>query len=121
VPCPLGLAVAGLGSYGVVARSVTQRTAEIGIRMALGAQVADVIRLVLGSGLRLALIGATIGLMSALGLARVIAGIMPAMQTNSALVLGAAAAVQLVVACAACYLPARRAAQIDPNEALHSE
>jgi len=117
----LGLALATLGIYGVIARTVAQRTAEIGTRMALGAQVSDVIRLILGAGTRLALSGAAIGVIGALGLGRLIASIMPAMQTNRALVLTVTTALLVVLALAACWLPARRAAKVDPMEALRCE
>ncbi len=117
----LGLALATLGIYGVIARTVVQRTGEIGTRMALGAQVSDVIRLILGSGIRLALIGAAIGVIGALGLARLIASIMPAMQTNGVLVLSATTALLVALALAACWVPARRAAKIDPMVALRHE
>jgi ABC-type antimicrobial peptide transport system permease subunit len=89
--------------------------------MALGAQVSDVIRLILGSGIRLALVGAAIGIIGALGLARLIANIMPAMQTNGVLVLMATTFLLVVLALAACWLPARRAAKVDPMEALRCE
>jgi len=117
----LGLALAALGIYGVIARTVVQRTGEIGTRMALGAQVADVIRPILASGIRLALIGASIGVVGALGLARLIASIMPAMQTNGGLVLAATTVLLVLLALAACWLPARRAAKVDPMVALRHE
>ncbi len=117
----LGLLLATLGIYGVIARTVAQRTGEIGIRMALGAQVTDVIKLVLGSGVRLALIGAGIGLLGAFGLSRLIMSIMPAIQTNGGKVIAVATAVLVAIAFAACYLPARRAAKVDPIVALRHE
>ncbi|HYP17996.1 MAG TPA: ABC transporter permease [Opitutus sp.] len=117
----LGLALAGLGIYGVLERTVAQRTGEIGIRMALGAQVADVIRLVLGFGLRLALIGAGLGLFGAFGLSLLLASVMPAMQIDGGLVLAAAGVVLVILALVACYLPARTAANVDPLVALRTE
>jgi putative ABC transport system permease protein len=117
----LGVALAALGIYGVIARTVAQRAGEIGIRMALGAQVADVIGLVLGSGLRLALIGAAIGLFGAFGLSRLIASIMPAVQTSGGPVLAVATVLLVLIALVACYVPARRAAKIDPLSALRAE
>jgi putative ABC transport system permease protein len=117
----LGLSLAALGIYGLIARTVTQRTGEIGIRMALGAQTADVVGLILGSGLRLALTGAAVGSLGAYGLSRAIASIMPAMQTNDVLVLAASCGLLLAVALGACWLPARRAARFDPMEALRAE
>jgi ABC-type antimicrobial peptide transport system permease subunit len=104
----LGLTLAALGIYRVIARTVIQRTSEIGIRMALGAQVNDVIRLIVGSGIRLALIGASIGLAGAFGLSRLIASNMPAMRTDGGLVLTGATALLIAVAFASCW-PARRA------------
>ncbi len=87
----------------------------------LGAQAAEVIRLILGSGIRLALIGVGFGLFGAFGLSRLIASIMPAMQTSGGLVLVAAAALLVIVALVACYLPARRAARLDAMAALRAE
>ncbi|MCX6951795.1 MAG: ABC transporter permease, partial [Verrucomicrobia bacterium] len=117
----LGLLLAALGLYGTIARTVAQRTAEIGIRMALGAQVRDVMRLVLGSGLRLALAGASLGLLGAIGLTRLIVAIFPALRTDPALVLAAAILVLGVIAFLACYLPARQAARVNPLTALRTE
>jgi ABC-type antimicrobial peptide transport system permease subunit len=117
----LGLGLAALGIYGVIARGVAQRTGEIGIRVALGANAADIVRMVLGSGIRLALIGAGFGVFGAYGLSRLIANIMPAMQTNGDLVLGISTAVLTLIALVACYLPARKASKIDPVIALRAE
>ena len=117
----LGLVLAVVGIYGVIARTVIQRTGEIGIRTALGARGADVMRLVLGSGLRLALVGAGIGLVGAAALSRLLVSFLPGMQTNGGAVLAAATVFLVVVALAACYLPARRAAAIDPVVALRHE
>src|SRR5207245_5269070 len=83
----LGLGLAALGIYGVVTRTIAQRTGEFGIRLALGAQVRDITRLVLGSGAKLALTGSAIGLLGAFGIARLIAAFFPRMKTNSVLVL----------------------------------
>lgn len=117
----LGLVLAALGIYGVIACSVAQRSGEIGIRMALGANVADVLQLVLGSGVRLVVIGAGLGVLGAYGLSRFIANIMPSLQTNGSLVLGFSMTVLVFVALAACYLPARKASKIDPMTALRAE
>ena len=117
----LGLSLAGLGIYGVIARTVAQRTGEIGIRMALGAQVSDVVTLVLGSGLRLALLGAALGLFGAFGLSQLFTSIMPAMKTDGSLVLAAATGLLVVIALVACYLPARTASKVDPLVALRAE
>jgi putative ABC transport system permease protein len=117
----LGLSLAALGIYGVIARTVAQRTSEIGIRMALGAQRWDMFRLIVGSGLRLAMIGAGLGLVGAAGLSRLIGTFMPGIQINGALVASGATIVLLTVAFAACCLPARRATTIQPILALRSE
>jgi putative ABC transport system permease protein len=117
----LGLLLAVLGIYGVIARTVAQRTMEIGIRMALGAQMTDVTRLVLRSGLRLAVGGALLGVLGGWGLARVVRATFPAMPTDAGLVLMVTTGCLVLVALAACYLPARRAAKIDPLVALRSE
>ena len=117
----LGLFLAALGIYGVITRLVAQRTAEIGIRMALGAQLNEVVRLVLGSGLRMAIAGAGLGILGAIGLTRVIGSTMPGLATDSTLLIVAAVAALLAAAMGACYLPARRAARVDPVMAMRAE
>jgi putative ABC transport system permease protein len=117
----LGLFLAALGIYGVIARLVTQRTTEIGIRMALGAGLADVVRLVLGSGFRLTIVGAGLGVLGAIALTRAIGTTMPGLATDATLLIIAAVAVLLVVSMGACYLPARRAARVDPVIAMRTE
>ena len=117
----LGLFLATIGIYGMIARLVVQRTNEIGIRMALGAQVHDVIGLFLGSGVRIAMLGAVIGLLGAFGLSRLVASMLPGMQTDDGLVVAAATTLLVAVALVACWLPARRAAKVDPVVALRSE
>jgi ABC-type antimicrobial peptide transport system permease subunit len=117
----LGVFLAALGIYGVIARAVAQRTGEIGIRMALGAQISDVTRMVLGSGVRLALIGAGIGLLGSIGLSRLLTSTLPNLHAHGGLVLASAAGMLVLIALGACYLPARRAARIDPIIALRSE
>jgi ABC-type antimicrobial peptide transport system permease subunit len=117
----LGAALAALGIYGVIARTVAQRTAEIGVRIALGARLADVNRLILGSGIRLAGAGIGLGLGGSFALAFVLRGILPAMQTNGTPVIVACGGLLATIGCAACYLPARRAARIDPQRALRAE
>ena len=83
----LGLALASLGMYGVIARTMAQRRGEFGIRLALGAQVKDIIRLVLGAGARLALLGSSVGLLGAFGISRLIGAAFPNMHPNSVPVL----------------------------------
>jgi predicted permease len=117
----LGLFLATIGIYGMIARTVVQRTGEIGIRMALGAQIGDVLRLILRSGLRVATVGAVLGLLGAVGLSRLLASVLPAMQTNPALVGLGASLLLLFMALAASWLPARRAARVDPMVALRCE
>jgi putative ABC transport system permease protein len=117
----IGLGLAALGIYGVLARTVAQRTSEIGIRMALGAQVTDTIRLILNFGLRLAGAGAILGLLGAFAIGRVIQNALPSMQSNNALILPLATTALVLVALIASYLPARRAAKIDPAVALRNE
>lgn len=117
----LGLFLAALGLYGVLVRLVTQRTAEIGIRMALGAGFGHVVRLVLGAGIRMALVGVGFGLVGAWGLTRFLNAQLPGLATNHAVTLSAAAVLLVAVSAAACYLPARRATRVDPLVAIRSE
>ena len=117
----LGLFLAALGLYGVIARLVVQRTPEIGVRVALGAQSRDVIWLILRTGLQLTLVGTVLGLLGAAGLVRVISGFLPAMGVQDPVAIGAVTLLLLAVAVVACWLPARRAARVDPVTALRAE
>ncbi|MCU1381592.1 MAG: macB 2 [Acidobacteria bacterium] len=117
----LGLGLAALGIYGVIARTMTQRTSEFAIRLALGARVGDIIRMVLGSGVRLALAGSTIGVLGAIGLARLLGSAFPGMQFHSAGAMTGAAAFLVGVALVACYLPAKHASRISAVDALRLE
>jgi putative ABC transport system permease protein len=117
----LGLGLAALGIYGVIARTVVQRTPEIGIRMALGATARDVSRLVLGSGLRLALIGGALGLAGAFGITHLLGNVMPGVQVAPSAVIAESAGILAVVAAAACYLPARAASKVDPVSAIRAQ
>ena len=117
----LGLFLAALGIYGVIARIVAQRTNEIGIRMALGAQVGQIARLILGAGMRMVLIGTAIGLLGAVGLARFLTSAMPGLSGNNFVAVASATVVLIAVALLACWLPARRATKVDPMVALRTE
>ena len=117
----LGLALAAIGIYSVLASFVQQRTQEIGIRLALGAQLRDILGLVLGQGLRLAVMGAAIGLIGAVGVSRVLTHLLPVLGALEPLTLAAVVTILLSVAFFACWLPARRATQVDPMIALRAE
>jgi predicted permease len=117
----LGLSLAGLGIYGVISGFVVRRTGEIGVRMALGAQLRDVLWLVVGKGLRLAVVGTAIGLLGAFGITRLLASVLPELPATDPLVILFVAALLLTVAIVACWVPARRAAKVDPMVALRNE
>jgi putative ABC transport system permease protein len=117
----LGLGLASLGIYGVIARTMTQRTGEFAIRLALGASLGDIIRLVLGSGVKLAFFGSLLGLAGGIGICRLLAKANPAMRMNSAEVLVGATVLLFAVALLACWLPARRAGKINAIDALRAE
>ncbi|MFZ1218367.1 MAG: ABC transporter permease [Chthoniobacterales bacterium] len=117
----LGLALASLGVYGVIARTMAQRAGEFAIRFALGARIRDVTRLVLSTGVKLAAIGAGIGLVGAIGVARFLAADNPGMRLNSPPVLAGTTVLLIGIALIASWLPARRAARINPIEALRAE
>jgi putative ABC transport system permease protein len=110
--------LAVVGIYGVIAYSVAQRTQELGIRIALGAEKRDILRLVIGGGLRLTLIGIATGLAGSFALTRMMAAMLYDTSATDPLILGGSAVVFLGVAVVAGYVPARRAARIDPVEAL---
>jgi putative ABC transport system permease protein len=117
----LALMLALVGIYGVMAWSVAQRTREIGIRMALGARDAKVVGLVLGQGMKLALIGVAIGTAGALAMRRVLESMVFEVSTGDPIIYGGVAIAMLAVALAACYVPARRATRVDPLVALRTE
>jgi len=117
----VGLALALLGVYGVVSYSVARRTQEIGVRMALGAGRADVLRMILRQGLTLVACGAAIGAAGALGAVRVIASELYGVKAGDPWTFSLSAALILVVGCLACWIPARRAMRVDPIVALRYE
>jgi putative ABC transport system permease protein len=117
----LGLTLAAIGIYGVTSYSVVQRTGELGIRMALGAQRKDVLWLVLGKGSLLMLSGTAIGLGGAYAVARLLIWSIPTLPTNDPITIAATTFVLVMVALIACYIPAHRATKVDPMVALRSE
>jgi len=116
-----GLVLAGIGVYGMLAYVVTQRTREFGVRVALGASAQDILRLVLGDGLRMAGSGLAIGLVLALALGRALQSLLHQMSARDPLTFASVSLVLTAVALLACWLPARRAAKLDPMEALRCE
>jgi putative ABC transport system permease protein len=116
-----GLALTLIGIYGVISYSVGQRTQEIGIRVALGAQPESIFRLILGQGLRLALLGAVAGLLGAFAVTRLIAGELFGVKPADPATLIGTVLLMFLVASLASYLPARRATRVDPVIALRQE
>ena len=115
------LLLATVGIYGAVAYTVEQRTGEIGVRMALGAQTMDVLRLVVKQGMRPVIFGLAVGLAAALALGRLIASQLYQTSAHNPLLLAATMSILAIAALLACLLPARRAALVDPIQALRIE
>jgi predicted permease len=117
----VALLLASVGIYGVLSYIVGQRTREIGIRMALGAERTHVLRWVMTEGVRMALVGVAVGVAAALGLTRLMAGLLYGVSAIDPLTFTVVAAILLVVALAACYIPAWRAMRVDPIVVMHQD
>jgi hypothetical protein len=117
----LALAMAAIGIYGVVSYTVAQRTREIGVRLALGAEMSDIARMVLGEGVRRTAVGVAIGLAGALAASRALRGLLYGVGATDPVTYGAVIALLVAVTIAACLLPAWRAARVNPLIALRGD
>jgi putative ABC transport system permease protein len=117
----LALVVAAIGLYGVIAYSVAQRLHEMGIRVALGAKTGDLLRLIVGEGIRVALLGIVLGAAGAFAAGKLIASLLFGVPSHDPLTFGIVAIVLLLVATLASLVPAWRASRVDPNLALRAE
>jgi putative ABC transport system permease protein len=117
----IALVLAIVGIYGVMSYSVTQRTHEIGIRMAIGARPRDVFKMVLGQGMKLAIIGVVIGLVGAFLLTRLMETMLFGVAPTDKLTFGTISLMLITVALLACYLPGRRATKVEPTVSLRYE
>jgi putative ABC transport system permease protein len=117
----IAIFLAALGLYGILAYSVEQRVREIGVRVALGANKREIFRLIIGNGMRLALVGVAVGVPSALALTRLMKGMLLGVTSADPLTYIAVVGMLLISALLASYLPARRATRVDPIVALRAE
>ena len=115
------MALASVGIYGVVAFSVARRTQEIGVRMALGAQRSDVLRMIVGEGARLAVVGLAIGIAVSFAITRLLSSLLFGVSATDPITFAGVAVLLSFVALLASYIPARRAMRLDPNNALRYE